>query len=160
MRDYQGDRKGDKLIATHRYVQEHGAGFESLNFYPTEGVCYGFMPLWRNGEHLRLNLKNLGAQPNDYSVEDVFVVWTARHPDGRSLIVGWYDHATAYAEARNRPSFPSDLVSTPEIRYWIEAPVEHCHVISEDERSFEIPRLKRGYPGQSAVWYGESNPGF
>lgn len=146
-REYRG-LPDDPVQGKFGYFVDGGedAG-EGVNFecFP-DGRCYGY------AAHRKLNFSDLGGTKGDDQLEGVTVIWTATSPagDGR-FIVGWYRNATAYAEMqviRPDESRPDCLVS---------AAASDCHLVPEEERTFFVPSLRTGWPGQAGAWYASKH---
>lgn len=45
---------------------------------------------------VKIDIDRLGADSNDDFIQNVNVIWTAKHPDGGTCIIGWYVNATVY----------------------------------------------------------------
>ena len=83
----------------HAYLR-NAVGVEAENFKPIDGWCYGYAPVSRTREgrhavsipkgHRTLNIDKLGATRRDTEIDDVTVIWTARHSLHGPVIVGLY----------------------------------------------------------------------
>lgn len=134
------------------YVREEGFGHELFNFMPIDGACYGFVQV-RTGV---INITRLGADNSDTFVDDVTVVWTAPHPDGGRVVVGWYSNARVY---RNRQvgRVKGRRKAGERVGYFIYAAAENCVLVPADTRTFTVPHNRPGTPGQSSVFYPEDS---
>jgi hypothetical protein len=101
-------------------------------------------------------INRIGASDSDELIEDILVIWLARHPEERQTrIVGWYKNAKVYRDLQ-KPRLPGKR-NEVNYSYNIEALVSDCILIPPDKRSFTIPRGSEssGGIGQSNVWYCE-----
>lgn len=151
MEYYAGDEEG--LPTTHfRWLANSSdQGGETENFHDLDGICYGYCAF-----HTSTNLQNLGAKAYDGSLSDALVVFTATSPrkgDG-ARIVGWYENATLYRDSIARPigtRSPAKAITSSKDAY----------LLSEADRTFQVPRMREGYPGMSPLAYlSKLNPAF
>ena len=138
--DYYDGRVGDAVIGAHAYVQQTGSGAEVNNFRKRNGFYYGYGPF--NNSSMALHKYIIGVKPGAKFVDDVTVVWIAKAPDSRGVVVvGWYQHARLYAKYHYSGS--SNLPSLA------RAKVSDCYRIPPDDRMFKIERSIRS----GSVWY-------
>jgi hypothetical protein len=135
-------------------VDRHGDGGEVYNFYPFKGNYYGYVTTAGNSG--TLNIDNLGAPRKSDRIDGVDVIWTAARPDGSgTVIVGWYRRATVYRRYADCPEghpLPGNTICI------VIGSVANARLLPRDGRLFVIPRAKRGYMGQSNVWFAHSAP--
>jgi hypothetical protein len=134
------------------YVQREGFGHELFNFMPIRGVCYGYVQT-RTGV---VNIDRLGAERHETFIDDVTVIWTAPHPNGERVVVGWYRDARIY-RACQLGRLQGRHVAGQRVGYISQAPAERCVLVPEKLRVFKVPHSGRGLPGQSSVFYPESS---
>lgn len=119
---------------------------EALNFRPYRKKLYGYSPA------RTLNLRRLGGNADADHLDNVLVIWTATNPEeprGR-YITGWYKNARVYREeVKRRPDAqrPSILA---------EASARNCQLVPADQRTFWIPRMKKGWPGIHSAFYASA----
>ena len=104
MKNYQG------LEDIHKPTFDHvRAGLEpheSFNFQVENGeLCYGYARISKDNN---INIERLGdvdqdKEGNEY-VDNVTVVWTAKHPKGGMVVVGWYKHARIFRSGQTYPA--------------------------------------------------------
>jgi len=151
MRHYAGASAADPCIGGFAYVKENDDGHEAWNFTPWRGRVYGHIP----GDG-RIRIKNLGATADQDRVDGVTVVWMARHPQTRKLmVVGWFRNATIHRDTDTR------CIPRPgygRIKCQIEADPRDATLIPENSRHFApwLGPRERG-PGRNAIWYGGTN---
>lgn len=152
MERYEGLHKGgDEIHGGGKYVREKGRGDEICNFVPIRGSLYGWVQ--PAGEHI--SLERLGGSPEDKSVSGVTVVWTAKRPEGRTSVVGWYKNATVYRE-KQRHSQTSTVHKKHRVNFYrIKASAADSTLLPVDARTCEIPRQVKGGMGQANVWYAD-----
>jgi hypothetical protein len=97
----------------------------------------------------------MGAKPGDDRINDVLVVWLAKAPgNDKTLIVGWYSHATVFRKARERDF---RLPDGERICYSAEAAIGDSVLVPARGRNFQVEssRTKPGAGfGQKPTWYG------
>ncbi len=142
-REYRG-AADDPSLGKFGYIVEEGgeATGETLNFRPYRNYCYGYAP------HSNINLSRLGAAHGADHVDNILVIWTATDPAaGGRYIVGWYKKARLYAEMDNRR--PSRRRPEAIAR----ASFDDCHLVAESQRTFYVPSMVKGWPGQRSAFY-------
>lgn len=157
MREYRGISSGDQIVSGGAYIAEHGIGGEILNFLPIHGRLYGCVQTPRGGQ---VNLERLGGMPTDEHLDDVTIVWTARRPEGGTVVVGWYRNARIYRYHQEQTSTKKAIYRTNKLKGWFlaETRKRDAHIIESENRWFEIPRARPGEVGgmgQSNVWYAD-----
>jgi hypothetical protein len=142
---------------------KNAIGVEAENFKPCDGWCYGYAPVARTGEARgmkpipvagrTLNISKLGARPDGNEVDGVTVVWTARKPHGKPLVVGLYDNAIVL---RFMPPY-----NGKERVYIAKARAENCRLVPTPQRTlFPVTHKQKGFPGMAAAWFpGEHQNG-
>ena len=157
MERYEGISSGDHITGGGAFVKKNGRGYEVCNFAPDKNSLYGYVQT----PGIQINIDRIGRRNtiNEYKyINGVTVVWTAKRPRGRTVIVGWYRDATVFREYQkfgNNAPAPEAQSKNDINGYWIKAPFDKATLLSFDERIFEIPR-KKGFMGQSNVWYADS----
>lgn len=133
------------------YVEEHGYGYEIYNFREINGKVYGYAQSGGNN-----HLERLGAKKDADSISNVLVVFTARHKEGGTYIVGWYKNATFYRQYQET-RLKERRFKNEYLGYYVEADAKDACLLNKDERFiFEtIPRGKGGM-GRSNIWYADS----
>lgn len=144
-----------RVISDFRYVRDNGTGDEVSNFVNRNGYCYGNVPIrYIEGKSVSLHLERLGASKKDMSVDDVTVVFFARHPERKvACVVGWYRNALVFRKEQQ------EFLDGQKVKYSAKARAEDCICLQEQERSFAIPSghvVKGGY-GQGTMWYADSD---
>ncbi|CAC9618430.1 hypothetical protein [uncultured Gammaproteobacteria bacterium] len=117
---------------------------ERFNFKDRDGVIKGFV---QSGNKLTrsMNLSKIdSAAPNDVeSIESVLVIFVAK-----GCIVGYYKDATVYRSIQDKKHYDQGDFKA----YNIEVESQRAVLLSEESRTYEIPRGKGGM-GQSNVCY-------
>lgn len=120
-----------------RSSNTRGRDSESENFRVIRGKVYGFVE--SRMKNMAFNLARLDARWAS-QVDDVLVIFVARHPKWRAgqRIVGWYDGATCFAESRERAEHEDGCYGL----YNIVAPSSAAHLLdpADRERHEAIPR--------------------
>ena len=155
MKCYRGQNDNDKLVGGGSYVDRVNHGFEVCNFAPYENQIYGYV----KPSHKVIDINNLGAANNDDFITNVNVIWTARHPDGGTFIVGWYKNATVYREYQKFDMVPLFHKANHITGYRIVAEESNCKLLPIEQRTFQIPTGVEGGMGQSNVWYANQPRG-
>lgn len=157
MERYNGRSPTDEIIGGGAYVKEEGRGHEMCNFSPVGNILYGYVQPHGN----QIKIERLGASKEDQSVKGVTVIWTAKRPNGSTVIVGWYRDAIVYRTYQEFKTTPQRQSENGIDGYWIEAPLSKSKLLPIDARIFEVPRKTKGGMGQSNVWFAgepESRP--
>ncbi|MCL2847853.1 MAG: HNH endonuclease [Firmicutes bacterium] len=159
MDEYKGEITG-KMRSGGEYVRKHGIGGELYNFFTeADGYCYGYV---RSAGGARISdifesVIDLGrldpAHRGKDKIDDVLVIWIANNPDDKlgTRIVGFYENATVFSNLQKTPGG-----SKREYDYIIRTESMKSHLISTHYRKYFIPRRKKGFLGQSNVWYCDS----
>ena len=156
MQHYHGITENDKPKNGGSFVTKTGDAWESLNFFPRNHVCYGYVQ--HKGNNLNLARVEKGADAAE-AIHDVTVVWVATSETGRR-IVGWYEHADMYREWQN--FFDNTLGEAhTSWDHVFQAKEHNVFLIPEEERDFEIPTASQAGQGrgmgQSNIWYADSD---
>ena len=117
--------------------------FEACNFVPVVGRYYGAIP---KGD--RVDLSRLGGGTKSSLVNDVTLLWIARHPSvSRWCIMGWYRHAQVFRVVQ-RPH-----PANQNLDYRAVCLVQNGHELEDSDRlGFDV--LGAGYRmGRSRRWY-------
>ena len=132
------------------YAQEHGFGYELLNFQNSSGSYYGYVQA-TNGT---INIDWLGAKPTDKYIDDILIIWTAPHPDGDGrFVVGWYKNARVFRKKRKPEPNLKRRFLEQDICYNVTAAAEDCKLLPIDQRTLRIPSNGKGLPGQSSCFF-------
>ena len=147
MTHYQGNTKHDQIKGGGSWSNEDK--HEVYNFLPIKGKCYGYVQPSNCGT---INLQKIDKNCVDDKLDHALVVWTAPRPNnGGTNIVGWYKDATVYRSFQE-----TKLVAREKYSYNIVAKEENCTLVPIDKRIFQVPRRKKGFMGQSNIWYADS----
>lgn len=155
LRYYDGREAGElKPKKGGRWVRENEDAHEKWNFLNMDGRCYGFVQ--GNSEQMHIEkLDKVYSQQDE--AEDITVVWCASDDENRTVVVGWYEHATVYRYLQYTHITP---VTGIDRCYWFSTKAENAYLLPEEERVFEIGRASKTGPGtgfgQQNYWYAES----
>ena len=156
MERYKGISSRDHITGGGAFVEKNGRGYEVCNFACCkDDFLYGYVQT--PGKQIDIDrIGRRNATRND-NIDGVTVVWTAKQPSGRTVIVGWYKDATVFREYQkfDKANAPEAQLENNINGYWIKAPFDKATLLTLDNRIFEIPRGK-GFMGQSNVWYADS----
>ncbi|WP_337828794.1 protein NO VEIN domain-containing protein [Pseudonocardia sp. TMWB2A] len=152
MKFYNGPAADDPTLGAHGYLADKKHGHEASNFKKTsDNKAQGYRP---PGTDDAVNIKRLGAKPSDEKIDNVLVVWIARHPKSNvTQIVGWYRNATVYRHCRQGEF----TINGSRVYHAATCAYKDAYCIPEDARSFQImsSRQKPGAGfGQKPTWYG------
>ena len=137
-----------------RWVQENEDAHEKWNFLNMDGKCYGYVK--GNSEQMHIEkLDKVYAQQG--KAEDIIVVWCALDENNKTVVVGWYEHATVYRYLQDMPVTP---VTGIERSFWFSTKAENAYLLPEADRILEIGRASKtgagtGF-GQQNYWYADS----
>lgn len=150
MEKYQG-LDGDILANGGNNDQKH----EVFNFEPqADGNCYGFVFIQGNK---RIDLNKFKGEckkdkdGNSY-IDDTLVVFTAREPNGRKKIVGWYNHARLYSDWVNHP-YPKEILEDGKPKWKTENTVDRYKVCCKKGDAVCLPLEARIPPSK---FFGEA----
>ena len=145
MEKYQG-LDGDILANGGKNEQKH----EVFNFAPqADGNCYAFV-FTQGGNSV--NLERFKGEckkdknENSY-IDDALVVFTAREPNGRKKIVGWYNHARLYSGWVKHP-YPKEILEDGEPKWETDNTVEWYRVRCKKEDAVCLPPEARVPPSK------------
>ena len=155
LRYYDGRIAGELVPTTGgRWVKENEDAYEKWNFLNYDGKCYGYVQL--TGKQLHIERLE-GVSSTEASAEEVTVVWCAEHPKKGTVVVGWYEHATAYRYLQRSICTP---VTGIDREYWFCTDSENAYLLPEDDRVFTIARASIAGTGKGIgrenLWYAES----
>ncbi len=155
LRYYDGRVAGEiKPKTGGRWVQENEDAHEKWNFLNMDGRCYGFVRTI--GEEFHIEEFDKKYRHFD-ETNNVLVVWCAKHPERGTVVVGWYENATANRFLKEMRCTPASGIDR---YYWFECNAEDAYLLPEDKRIFTIGRAEKdgtgkGF-GQSNVWFAQS----
>ena len=143
MTSYNGYSNSDPISSGGSYPAN--LKHEVFNFQNLDGFHYGYVQPTKDA----INLKRIDINYDSKSnmLENVLVIWTAKHQKGGTYIIGWYNHATVYSSFQK--------VGKREYCFNVKARAKDCILIPVDKRGKLIPRGK-GFMGQSNIWYADS----
>lgn len=149
----------DQPAGGGKYVEKNDEAHESCNFLADENdSVYGYVSTWRGnhdtGKHSAIKIENFGASKNDSYIDNVDIIWIAKHPNGGKRVVGWYKGARVYRQRQlHNPRFVSKQHERDNIdSYRIVCSKKNVHLIKEQERELKLDRGP-GWPGRSSVFY-------
>jgi len=172
MREYTGNEDGnDRPLNGGSYVDESGDAHEKYNFFPVKFVneedayCLGFFETksydGKNSNQMHIE-KIAGCElcKNEDYVEDVLVVYCAKHPAHKfTTVVGWYKHATVYRYYQEQKFGEGDVQC-----YNAIAKASDCVLLPVSARSrilhWQVPRKSNGWAfgfGRANVWYASED---
>lgn len=172
MREYTGNEDGnDRPVNGGSYVDENGDAHEKYNFFPVkfeneeEAYCLGFFETkshdGKNVNQMHIE-KIIGCElcKNEESVDDVLVVYCAKHPAHNfTTVVGWYQHATVYRHYQEQEFGEGDFQY-----YNAIAKASDCVLLPVSARSrileWQVPRKGNGWAfgfGRANVWYASEH---
>ncbi len=155
LRYYDGRVAGEiKPKTGGRWVQENEDAHEKWNFLNMDGRCYGFVRTI--GEEFHIEKFDKKYRHFD-ETNNVLVVWCAVHPERGTVVVGWYENATANRFLKEMRCTPASGIDRS---YWFECKAEDAYLLPEDKRTFTVGRAAKdgtgkGF-GQSNVWFAQS----
>ncbi len=154
MEHYKGQNKKDRISGGGAFVEQKKRGHEVCNFLEHKNWIYGYVR--SGGKDGQINIERLGAAPSEETIDDITVVWTAKNDktDQGTVVRGWYKNATVYKFEQKAVSNRHKRLSAPS--FYIKAKARDAKLLTVDEGTIEIPRRKRGYMGQSNVWFADA----
>jgi hypothetical protein len=155
LRYYDGRVVGElKPQKGGRWVQENEDAHEKWNFLNMDGKCYGYV----QGNSEKMHIEKLDkVYSQQEEADDIVVVWCASNDENKTVVVGWYEHATVYRYLQDLPTTP---VTGIERCYWFCTDADNAFLLPEKDRVLEIGRASKtgsgtGF-GQQNYWYAES----
>ena len=154
LRYYDGRTAGELTPVTGgRWVKENSDAHEKWNFLNMDGKCYGYVQGISDTMHIE---KFDGVSSASQTADDVTVIWCASRGD-KIVIIGWYEHATAYRSLM--PCFVTPI-SGLERCYWFETEAENAYLLPENMRTYKIDRAAiagqgKGF-GRYNYWFADS----
>lgn len=172
MKEYRGNEDGnDTPLNGGSYVDETGDAHEKYNFFPIhfegdeDSYCLGFFETKsHNGKDVnQMHIENIAGCElckKEESVEDVLVVYCAKHPAHNfTTVVGWYKHATVFRHYQEIEFGEGDFQS-----YNAIAKTKDCVLLPTSARSKilqrKVPRKTGGCAygfGRANVWYASED---
>lgn len=172
MKEYRGNEDGnDTPLNGGSYVDETGDAHEKYNFFPIhfegdeDSYCLGFFETKsHNGKDVnQMHIENIAGCElckKEESVEDVLVVYCAKHPAHNfTTVVGWYKHATVFRHYQELEFGEGDFQS-----YNAIAKTKDCVLLPTSARSkilqWKVPRKTGGCAygfGRANVWYASED---
>ena len=172
MNEYRGNEDGnDTPLNGGSYVDETGDAHEKYNFFPIhfegdeDSYCLGFFETKsHNGKDVnQMHIENIAGCElckKEESVEDVLVVYCAKHPAHNfTTVVGWYKHATVFRHYQEIEFGEGDFQS-----YNAIAKTKDCVLLPTSARSkilqWKVPRKTGGCAygfGRANVWYASED---
>lgn len=151
MEHFQGNTAADTIKGGGSYVIENGMGHEVCNFLPHKGTLYGYVQGGGGG----INITRLGADKDDDQIDGITVVWTAKRPNGHTVVVGWYRDATVFRVFQKHAKAPPSQAAHDIDSYLITAAASDGTLLPVDARVLQVPRGMKGGMGQSLVWFAD-----
>lgn len=172
MKEYRGNEDGnDTPLNGGSYVDETGDAHEKYNFFPIhfegeeDSYCLGFFETKsHNGKDVnQMHIENIAGCElckKEESVEDVLVVYCAKHPAHNfTTVVGWYKHATVFRHYQELEFGEGDFQS-----YNAIAKTKDCVLLPTSARSkilqWKVQRKTGGCAygfGRANVWYASED---
>lgn len=134
------------------YVSINGYGHELLNFDPMNGKVFGYVQT----NNATVNITRLGAKAEDDFKDGVRIIFISTHEKLGPVVIGWYENARVWR--RKQPGFRS-IPTHPEIKidFQFEANADSATLLPVSERVFDVPNRKKGFPGQSPVFFPDES---
>ena len=178
MEYYGSENDDDNIVGGGSYVDREGHGFEFCNFAPYKNQIYGYVQppggkrlniksdadtsmkssIPEKFNRVKIDIDRLGADSNDDFIQNVNVIWTAKHPDGGTCIIGWYANATVYRKYQKFDQAPPCHQANNIDGYRIVAEESNCTLLSPEQRTFQIPRGGKGEM-RANIWYADEPRG-
>lgn len=150
MPHYRGE--ADVHAGGFDYVSINGYGHELLNFDALNGKVNGFVQT----KNSTVNITRLGAKFEDAFVDGVRVIFISTHEKLGPVVIGWYENARVWRHMqpglRSVPTHPD-----VKIGYQFEASSDTAMLLPVSQREFAVPNRKKGFPGQSPVFFPDES---
>lgn len=139
------------------YVEENGNGGEMWNFRSEGGRCYGYV---MTKGFVGVDLHRI-APDQDWSDNDelsgVDIVFIAKRPEVGQVVVGWYRNATVFHRSYHKRRGRKRTGDWEGLDYLCEVDADNALLLPEALRTFRVPQGVKGFPGQSNVWYADTD---
>lgn len=175
MEYYGSENNDDNIVGGGAHVDREGHGFEVCNFAPYKNQIYGYVQppgskrpniksdadagmkssIPEKFERVKINIDRLGADSNDDFIQNINVIWTAKHPGGGTCIIGWYINAIVYREYQKFDQAPPCQKANNVDGYRIVAEESNCTLLPTRQRTFQIPRGGIGEM-RANIWYADN----
>jgi hypothetical protein len=143
---YRGPQPGDEHPIGGGEYTKANLGHEAFNFLPINGCVYAFIQ--PRGSARTMNLERITGGACGESVDDVLIVFVARHPrEGGQRVVGWYRNALVF-----RNSQTSHHPERRKFEYYAVTKANKATLLPLNRRECETPSGKGGI-GQANVCY-------
>lgn len=135
---YAGEQAGDTAPIGGGSYNRENLGHERFNFKDVGGRLHGYFqsPSPSTGG---LNLERIDPEADDDELDEVLVLFVAKHPRGGQRVVGWYRNATAFREFQ--ATFGT---ARADCGYQVECAVEDAVLLPETQRTWLVPTGKGG----------------
>lgn len=150
MKNYDGETEDDRPKDGGIWDEKN----EVCNFANVGGRCYGFVYPANMG---KIRIDKIGADLAAGQIDDVTVIWTAKHTDFGTVVVGWYRNAIVYRNAQPIINSALHIANNVEL-YYAECAFDDATLLPERQRTFPIPRGKDGM-AQYLIWYADTKIG-
>lgn len=140
MKRYEGRANIDIPRSGAKWVKINKTGGEIYNFKNINGKVFANFP-----DISFAGIHNLGAKKDDEFIDNVLLVFCAKHPvEGGIRVVGWYKNARIHGTYQMRNSH----------YYHGIAKYKDAHLVPEDDRIFRLPETF----GRSSLYYITNHP--
>jgi hypothetical protein len=150
MKNYDGETADDKPKDGGIWDEKN----EVCNFANVNNRCYGFVYPLNLGP---INIDRVSADPASEKIDDVTVIWTAKHVNFGTVVVGWYKNATLYRNPQQVKNSRQHRKNNVEV-FYAECSFDDATLLPERQRTFQIPRGEGGM-GQYLIWYADTKFG-
>ncbi len=140
MKYYNGHANIDIPRSGAKWILKHKTGGEIYNFKNQKGKAFAYFPSITD-----VGLHNLGAERKADHLDDVTVVFCARHPvEGGIRVVGWYKNAKVFRTYQT-------YFKSHHQKQWFHTTTNYKNtvLIPEDDRILRLPDTF----GRSSLYY-------
>ena len=144
MQQYAGQLPGDERPIGGGSHNEQNLGREVFNFLPVGDRLRAYSQPPGRG----FNLRRIDPQVEGDQIDGARVIFVARHPEGGSVVVGWYNNATIH-----RYSQADDDPARGGFAYFHETDPASAVLLPVDSRNMRVPYNQKGGMGRMPARY-------
>ncbi len=153
---YAGSVPGDEYPVGGGSYNEDYTGYEVCNFLDLGGRVRGWSRA-PSKKYRSFNLERIDPAASGDSLDQVLVVFAARHPEGGQVVIGWYNNARVHRyyqkETDKRRSLDDEYFG-----YYFEAATTDAVLLPPAVRALPVPHSSDGMV-RSNVFYAYDETG-
>lgn len=135
MKYYDGPREDDPKPEGGGGYNDENLGHEVYNFHKIDGCCYSYFEppgALPTAGRKKLDIKRIAPNTDNVSVTGVMLVFVAKRPRGRQVVVGWHNNATVFQKCQ-----PAERPEVERYGYYAKACSNDTVLLPVNERTWE-----------------------